>query len=322
VESAGNEARVDGLTGDVSLFCWRVASGIAHARLWASLTSVLDRTDLPGASSPNTTAMRLSASDRALAVIAGVTTSMIGAVADGDAGGGTVSVIDAATNTVTATIPVGFGPDAVAVAPATHTAYVANEGSTVSVISPVAAPGNLKNTAAPVITGAVKVGSKVSVTPGTWSPPADLTFTYQWLASGTAISGAANSSYTIPASLAGKKLSAIVTAHRTGYDSAAETSGAKTVAKGTFVITVKSKLSGTPKVGKDLSVTKGTWAPPPAIKIQWYANGKAIARATGATLKLTKTLKGKTISVIVGASRAGYATETVTLKETKKVGAG
>ena len=79
VESAGNEARTDGLTGDTSLFCWRVASGIAHARLWASLSSVLDRTDLPGASSPTATAMRLSASDRALAVIAGVTTSMIGA---------------------------------------------------------------------------------------------------------------------------------------------------------------------------------------------------------------------------------------------------
>jgi hypothetical protein len=79
VESAGNEARIDGLTGDASLFCWRVASGIAHARLWASLSSVLDRTDLPGASSPAATAMRLSASDRALAVIAGITTSMIGA---------------------------------------------------------------------------------------------------------------------------------------------------------------------------------------------------------------------------------------------------
>ena len=48
---------------------------------------------------------------------------------------GTVSVIDAATNTVTATIPVGSGPYAVAVDPAAGTVYVTNGGDgTVSVI--------------------------------------------------------------------------------------------------------------------------------------------------------------------------------------------
>jgi DNA-binding beta-propeller fold protein YncE len=47
-----------------------------------------------------------------------------------------VSVINAATRTVTATIPVGSYPDGVAVNPATHTAYVASSGAgTVSVIS-------------------------------------------------------------------------------------------------------------------------------------------------------------------------------------------
>ena len=48
---------------------------------------------------------------------------------------GTVSVIDGATNAVTATIAVGSGPDAVAVDQATDTVYVANAGSgSVSVI--------------------------------------------------------------------------------------------------------------------------------------------------------------------------------------------
>jgi len=50
-------------------------------------------------------------------------------------GNGTVSVIDEATGTVTATIAVGSGPDGVAVDPTSHTAYVANGGNgTVSVI--------------------------------------------------------------------------------------------------------------------------------------------------------------------------------------------
>ena len=44
-------------------------------------------------------------------------------------------MIDAATNTVTATIPVGSEPYGVAVDPATHTVYVTNAGDgTVSVI--------------------------------------------------------------------------------------------------------------------------------------------------------------------------------------------
>ena len=62
-------------------------------------------------------------------------------VANGD---DSVSVINAATRTVTATIPVGTSPYAVEVNPATDTAYVTNSGDdTVSVISaaqPVSGP--------------------------------------------------------------------------------------------------------------------------------------------------------------------------------------
>ena len=47
-----------------------------------------------------------------------------------------MSVISAATNTVTATVPVGSGPDGVAVDSSADTVYVANSGgATVSVIS-------------------------------------------------------------------------------------------------------------------------------------------------------------------------------------------
>ena len=66
VEIAGNEAQADDLTGDVSLVCWTVASGIAHARLWAALSAVLDQTNVPGGALLDATAMRLSASDKAL----------------------------------------------------------------------------------------------------------------------------------------------------------------------------------------------------------------------------------------------------------------
>jgi hypothetical protein len=79
VEAAGSDAWPEGLSSDLSLVCWMVASGMAHARLWAALSSVMDRTDVPGASTPATTVMRLSASDTALAAIAQVATSMTAA---------------------------------------------------------------------------------------------------------------------------------------------------------------------------------------------------------------------------------------------------
>jgi YVTN family beta-propeller protein len=63
---------------------------------------------------------------------------------------GTVSVIDTATGTVTATIGVGSGPDGVAVDPATGTVYVANEfDKTVSVI----------DTATGTVTATIGVGT-------------------------------------------------------------------------------------------------------------------------------------------------------------------
>ena len=50
-------------------------------------------------------------------------------------GDNTVSVIDGATRTVTATVPIGKNPYGVAVDPDTHTAYVTNrDDGTVSVI--------------------------------------------------------------------------------------------------------------------------------------------------------------------------------------------
>jgi len=52
-----------------------------------------------------------------------------------NAGDNTVAVIDTATNTVVATIPVGVGPEGVAVTPDGSKVYVTNRGdATVSVI--------------------------------------------------------------------------------------------------------------------------------------------------------------------------------------------
>ena len=200
-------------------------------------------------------------------------------------------------------------------------AYAVTAGSghsTASRSGTLSVLGSFTNTKAPGISGAVRVGSKVVASPGTWSVTGP-TFTYQWTGNGKNIAGAVNASYTIPASLQGTKLSVLVTAHKSGYTNAAKASAAVVVAKGVFTVVVKPKLSGTPAVGKTLTVTKGTWNPLPSIKVQWYANGKPVARATGTSLKLTTALSGQAISVTVTAGQVAYGPATVRLTESTRV---
>ena len=65
------------------------------------------------------------------------------------------------------------------------------------------------NTAAPVITQTVSV---LSVTTGTWTGTAPITYSYQWSRNGTSISGATGSSYSIPPAGLNALFGCIVTA--------------------------------------------------------------------------------------------------------------
>ncbi|MFT3969474.1 MAG: hypothetical protein QM695_04125 [Micropruina sp.] len=79
-------------------------------------------------------------------------------------------------------------------------------------------------------------------------------------------------------------------------------------------------ISGTAKVGTTLTVASGTWTPKPdSLGYQWYRSGKAIAKATTTSYKLTKSDAKKTITVKVTAKKTGYETLTRTSKATAKV---
>ncbi|MFC9845954.1 Tat pathway signal protein [Streptomyces sp. NPDC060223] len=178
----------------------------------------------------------------------------------------------------------------------------------------------LKNTALPKVTGTSAVGVKVTATTGSWSA-APSSYTYQWKANGTAIAGATASSYTIPASLLGKKLTVTVTAVKSGWKSGSATSAAVTVAKGAAPKATKTPvISGTAKVGKKLTAGKGTWSPAAtSYSYQWYANGKTIAGATKSTLVLKSAQAGKKITVKVIAHRTGHKDGSALSKATKAV---
>lgn len=210
------------------------------------------------------------------------------------------------------TLTVVYG-NATAVAPVVCTPGETAVPGTTSV--EILAPAAMGTPVLPAVSGVRKVGSPLKVSTGSWTP-ADVALAYRWLRGGVAIPGATAASYTpVPADL-GKALVAEVTASHAGYVTTTVTAAAGTVAAGAQQVVGTLKVTGTPKVGKSLAVKAGK-ATGATMTIQWLANGKAIAKATGAKLKLTKALKGKKVTVRVTWTRAGYAPVVQTSKALK-----
>lgn len=76
------------------------------------------------------------------------------------------------------------------------------------------------------------------------------------------------------------------------------------------------KVTGRAKVGGKLTghETRPAGA---TLAYQWLANGKAIAGATGSQLKVTKSLKGKRVSLRVVVTKSGYKQATAFSKAVK-----
>ena len=182
--------------------------------------------------------------------------------------------------------------------------------------------------AVPTITGTAKAGSTLTAVPGTWGP-SPVALTYQWKANGTAsglaIAGATASTYKLTAADVGKTISVTVTGTKAGYTTAANTSARTgTVMALNPVLTAPvPAITGTAKVGYTLTAAPGTWGPAPvALAYQWKANGVAIAGATASTYKPASTVVGKTLTVTVTGTKAGYTTAAKSSAVTVKVAAG
>jgi surface antigen len=180
----------------------------------------------------------------------------------------------------------------------------------------------VRNTASPTITGTPQVGTKLTTTNGSWST-GNLTFHYQWMANGNAISGATSKSFKPTAAQLAKHLRAKVTATKSGaHSGSAKTPRTPSVAPGVFATTTAPTVSGTPQVGVQLSATTGTWTPAGAYKFRWFADGAAISGATASTFTPTAAQLGAKINVRVTATAAGYTTSKVASATTAVVAPG
>ncbi|MCW2768857.1 MAG: hypothetical protein JWR27_290 [Aeromicrobium sp.] len=216
------------------------------------------------------------------------------------------------THTTTAGAVGAFAPKEVFSPSARLTITVGEPGTVRVVITALPVVGSAR----PTISGTKAVGRTVSAVAGTWTR--GTTFAYDWRLDNVS-TGQRGSTYAIPASAVGKKLTVKVTGTKAGYAAVTTESAASTVAKGTLA-TRTPTISGTAKVGKTLTATAGTWTSGTALTYRWYVGSKAITQSsTSRTYKIAAAYKGKKLTVEVTGAKAGYTTVTKTSSASKAI---
>ncbi|MFC6343526.1 hypothetical protein ACFP8W_16190, partial [Nocardioides hankookensis] len=134
----------------------------------------------------------------------------------------------------------------------------------------------------PVISGTPEAGAALTVSNGTWNQT-NLTYAYQWLRDGTAITDATAATYTATAADAGAELTADVTATST-KSGLASTVTSEPLAILEPTATELPVVGGTLDPGETLTVSDGAWnLEGLTFAYQWMRSGEPIVDATAAT---------------------------------------
>ncbi len=176
--------------------------------------------------------------------------------------------------------------------------------------SVVVAPAN---TAVPSISGGSYVGQTLSAANGTWSGSDPTSISYQWRRSGTAISGATSSTYTLVTADAGNAIGVAVT-FANGGGSATATSGTiaaigvPTSVPPNSVVTVPA-----PPATVGQTVTALTfWANAVSVSYAWRRNGIIFGGPPGNMYPLVAADAGTNIDAVATATNPAGSTSSVT----------
>jgi hypothetical protein len=208
-----------------------------------------------------------------------------------DQSGANCSTITGATGNQYTLQPADAGHELEATVTATNSLGAPSSTSDPSAIV-TAAPGN---TARPSITGSAVAGATLTAVVGIWTgSPTSYLYTWSLCDAGgnncTAISGAANATYTVARSDAGSTLEVAVIATNDSGRSTAATSLPTATVTSAPVNTRAPTIAGTAAENQVLSASTGSWTatPSPSYAYQWSrcdaggANCHAIPGATGA----------------------------------------
>ena len=201
-------------------------------------------------------------------------------------------------------------------------------------VQPGAEPEQVENTPAtgePTISGAAQVGETLTADVSGIADADGLvnaTFSYQWLADDSEVSGAMDSSYALVDADEGKAISVTVTFTDDAGNSETLTSAATeaVAAKPNPTATGAPTISGTAQVGETLTAETSGIADEDgldnvAFSYQWTAGGAEIAGATDNTYTLASDDEGKAVTVTVTFTDDAGHQETLTSAATAAVAA-
>ncbi|MDR0482364.1 MAG: L,D-transpeptidase family protein [Cellulomonadaceae bacterium] len=204
-----------------------------------------------------------------------------------------------------------FTPGVAMAATSAAPSPVAGVVATAPVATAADTTGTTVATGTVTISGTAKVGQKLTATPAGFdaTPATTVTYSYQWMRNGKAISKATNPTYSLVAADYGTTITVKVTAKA---DTATATATSKATSKVAALKLTAGKvtISGKTTVAQKLTAKpSGFKASPKPAKIsytyKWLRNGKAIKGATKKTYTLTTSDVKKKISVKVTAKATG-----------------
>jgi Ig domain of plant-specific actin-binding protein len=176
----------------------------------------------------------------------------------------------------------------------------------------------------PTISGTAQQGATLTASEGQWSGTPAPTFSYQWQRCNESggscddISGAEQSTYTVAAADVGSRLRVQVTATNADGSASENSSTTAVVVPAAPVNVNRPAISGTPRQGRTLTASQGTWKNnPTAFFYQWLrcdAESDACQPISGAvqpTYVLGAADVGSRIRVRVVATNAGGASPAV-----------
>jgi hypothetical protein len=144
-----------------------------------------------------------------------------------------------------------------------------NNGGSSSVLSAASAVVGSKGTApanksAPVLSGAARQGSRLSLSTGSWTGTQPISFSYRWercdgaVANCHSIDGATGNTYVLARADVGHRLRGVVRARNSAGEGSAP-SNASSVIVGAPVSTALPRISGATVEGQTLAATTGAW---------------------------------------------------------------
>jgi hypothetical protein len=188
-----------------------------------------------------------------------------------------------------------------------------------------------QNTSPPTIGGTAREGNTLTARNGTWTN-APTSFAYQWQrcgADGTGcadISSATNQTYTLTSADADHTIRVQVTAKNAdGQTTATSTPTAVVSSRSAPVNTAKPTISGTPRVGEELTASNGTWSGGvTSFTYQWQrcTSSSTCTNVDGATARtygVRSADVGDTLRVGVTAHNASGSTATAYADQTALV---